>query len=202
MSRPAVPRPLLPALALALAGVTPSLADASPPTVDQEPAGERVRDGRHAVELAYFSAHLTRPGGSLGYSYRALTSAKQLHALVVGVDLGGYHWARHDIGAFVLPRVGWRGRHRSGLQGEVNLHLGYLHSFLPSANYEVVGGEVRRAPNTGYPALMVGPTAGFGWYFARVGLTPFARVGAYWQYPVADQALVRLSLTLGLEVRL
>lgn len=174
-----------------------------PPSSAADSANDaKVRAGRHSLELAYFSAHLTRPGGSLGYSFRALESRKKLHALVVGADLGGYHWARHSVGLLVLPRIGWRGRHRSGLQGEVNLHLGYLHTFLPSQNYEVVEGEVREAPNTGYPALMVGPTLGIGWYFARVGLTPFVRAGSYWQAPVADQALVRLSLTLGLEVRL
>jgi hypothetical protein len=188
-------------LVAALSSAQPALAAKPADTVD-EPAPAQVRAGRHSLELAYFGAHLTRPGGSLGYSFRALESRKKLHALVVGGDLGSYYWARHSVGLFVLPRIGWRGRHRSGLQGEVNLHLGYLHEFLPGRNYEVVGGEVREVRHRGYPALMVGPTLGMGWYFARVGMTPFLRVGSYWQYPVADQALVRLSLTLGVEVRL
>jgi hypothetical protein len=190
---------------VALAGVCLSTppAHAAPPSEHVDAPNEaRVREGRHSLEAAFFGAQLTRPGGSLGYSYRALESRKKLHALVVGGDLGSYHWARHSVGLFVLPRIGWRGRHRSGLQGEANLHLGYLHELLPSRNYEVVGGEVREAPNRGYPALMVGPTLGIGWYVARIGLTPFVRTGAYWQYPVADQALVRLSLTVGVEVRL
>jgi hypothetical protein len=190
------------ALALALALLGPPRAHASPSDLEDQPTSPAVRDGRHSVEVGFFGAQLTRPGGTLGYSYRALESRNRLHALVVGGELGSYYWVRHDIGVFVLPRIGWRGRHRSGLQGEVNAHLGYLHSFLPSPNYSVVDGEVVRAPNRGYPALMVGPTVGIGWYFPRFGLTPFTRVGAYWQYPVADQALVRLSLSVGLEVRL
>ncbi len=177
-----------------------ALALAGPP--DTAPTPAPAREGRHSLEVAYFGAQLTRPGASLGYSFRALESRTRRHALVVGGDLGTYVWARHDIGLFVLPRIGWRGRHRSGLQGEVNAHLGYLQSFLPSPNYEVVDGEVREASRRGYPALMVGPTLGMGWYFPKLGLTPFVRAGAYWQYPVADQALVRLSLTLGFEVRL
>jgi hypothetical protein len=163
----------------------------------------RPRDGRHAIEAAYFGQNYTRPGGQLGYSYRALESRRRNHALVVGGDLGGYLWAKHDIGLVVTPRVGWRGKHpRLGLQGEANLHLGYLQGFLPSPNYEVVGGEVREASRAGYAYLVVGPTIGVGWFIPRIGLTPFVRTGAYWQYPVFDHALVRLSVAIGVEVRL
>lgn len=170
----------------------------SPPA---EPA-PAAREGRHSVELSYFGYQLTRPGGLLGYSWRAVESRRRRHALVVGADVGGFVWRHNSVGLLALPRVGWRGRHRSGLQGEANFHLGYQHTFLPSANYEVVGGVAMKAANSGYPGMLFGGTLGIGWFFPRVGLTPFARVGAYGQFPVFDQLLARLSLSVGIEVRI
>lgn len=178
------------ALITALALATP---EAPPP---------EVREGRHSVELSYFGYQLTRPGGLLGYSFRALQSRRRLHALVVGADLGGFVWPKNSIGMLALPRVGWRGRHRIGLQGEANFHLGYQHTFLPSENYEVVDGVAMKARNSGYPSLLFGGTIGVGWFFPKVGLTPFARLGAFGQFPVFDQLLVRLSVSVGIEVRI
>lgn len=169
------------------------------PPVEPAPT---AREGRHSVELSYFGYQLTRPGGLLGYSWRAVESRRRLHALVVGADVGGFVWPHNSIGLLALPRVGWRGRHRSGLQGEANFHLGYQHTFLPGENYEVVGGVAMKAPNSGYPSMLFGGTIGIGWFFPRVGLTPFARLGALGQFPVFDQLLARLSMSVGIEVRI
>ena len=133
-----------------------------------------------------------------------------LHALVLGADLGGYFWLRHDYGVFLLPRVGWRGRHRSGLQGEFSAHLGYLQSLLASPAFSVsqpsgapsLDSAVIDASRVGTANLMVGVTTGVGWFIPRIGVTPFVRAGAYWHYPVFDQTLLRFTMTIGAEVRL
>ncbi len=160
---------------------------------------------KHSFSLSYLGYNFTHPGGSLGYSYRLLTTKSDLHALVVGAELGGYFWARHSAGAFVTPRIGWRGRHPVGLQGEIDGHLGYLHTFLPSAVYQVKDGRVEET-FASFPFLWTGVTAGVGWYFkdvfGKVDLAPFSRVGAFFQYPMFDQTLLRFTVQAGVEVRL
>lgn len=161
-----------------------------------------TREGRSSIEVAYFGQNFIRPGVQVGYSYRALQSPGRLHALVVGADAGAYFWLRHDFGVFVLPRVGWRGRHRAGLQGEANFHLGYLQSVLASPAYQVDAGQVVEASRAGVSNLLLGVTAGVGWFIPRAGVTPFARAGVVWHTPVFDQVMLRFVLNLGVEVRL
>lgn len=163
----------------------------------------RVRDGRHSLEVSYYGLDYLRPGAQIGYSVRALQSRRKLHALVVGADVGSYYWARHSIGVHVVPRVGWRGRHpKHGLQGEANLHLGYMQGVLPSEAFEVVNGKVQPSGRAGYPYMVVGPTVGIGYFIESIGVTPFLRTGVHWQYPIFDQAVVRFNVALGVEVRL
>ncbi|HNN94282.1 MAG TPA: hypothetical protein PKI03_18520 [Pseudomonadota bacterium] len=176
-----------------------------PPAVPISPnerTGHDGRNGRQSVEVAYFGQNFIRPGMQLGYSVRALQTPGRLHALVVGADVGAYAWLHHDFGVFVLPRLGWRGRHRVGLQGELNFHLGYLQSVLASPAYQVVGGQVVEASREGIANLLLGATAGVGWFLPTLGLTPFARVGALWHTPVFDQTMLRFVLNVGAEVRL
>ncbi len=201
----------LPGLALAQPAPPPSRAEPAPlasephpgPTATGSlpPAVPEGRPGRHSLEVAYLGHNFVHPGLQVGYSFRALQSPTRRHALVLGVDAGGYAWLRHDFGVFVLPRVGWRGRHRSGLQGEVNFHLGYLQSLLSSPAYAVEAGQVVEASRAGIANLLFGATAGIGWLFPRAGLTPFARLGAVWHTPVFDQLLMRFVLNLGVEIR-
>lgn len=160
------------------------------------------RLGRHSIEVAYFGQNFIRPGMQIGYSVRALQSSGRLHALVIGADVGAYAWLRHDIGVFLLPRIGWRGRHRAGLQGEANFHLGYLQSVLASPAYQVESGQVVEASRQGIANLLLGVTAGIGWFFPQAGVTPFARAGVLWHTPVFDQTLLRFVLNVGVEVRL
>lgn len=183
----------------------PSVSDstsAAPPPQPGGPLPATGRQGRHSVEVAYFGHNFVHPGLQVGYSFRALQSRARLHALVVGVDAGAYAWLRHDIGVFVLPRVGWRGRHRVGLLGEASFHLGYLQSVLASPAYAVEAGQVVEVSRAGVSNLLFGVTAGCGWFFPRAGITPFARVGALWHTPVFDQLLLRFVMNLGVEVRL
>ncbi len=160
---------------------------------------------RHSVSLAYFGLNFLQPGGSLGYSFRALATADDLHALVVGAELGSYLWPRNHVGVFLTPRIGWRGRHRSGLQGEVDLHAGLLQAVAPGT-YRVSGGVASQS-TVSFSYLFVGGTLGIGWQFSNVArpglaLVPFARAGVFTQYPNFDAALVRFAMSIGMEVRL
>lgn len=171
-------------------------------TLGEAPWSIRRLTSRHSVEVGYFGHNFTHPGGVIGYSYRALQTETRRAALVVGLDVGSYHWARNEIGVFVLPRVGFRGRHRVGLQGEVNLHFGYLQGMLAAPAYTVDNGRVESASRAGYPYFVIGPTVGVGWHIASIGITPFARVGAFWQTPSFDATLLRFMSTFGVEVSL
>lgn len=184
------------------APVPPEPIAAPPPPAPAGPKTPAQRQGRHSVEVAYMGHNFTHPGLQVGYSFRALQSPGRLHALVLGVDAGAYAWLRHDIGVYVLPRVGWRGRHRVGIQGEANFHLGYLQSLLASPAYAVESGQVVQASPAGIGNLLFGLTTGVGWFFPRAGVTPFARVGVVWHTPLFDQLLMRFILNLGVEVRL
>ena len=166
------------------------------------PADDRRATTRHSLEGAYFGHNFTHPGGLIGYSFRALETEDSLHALVVGADVGSYHWAHNEVGVFILPRAGWRGRHSIGLQGEVNFHLGYLQALLAGPAYSVINGEVESASRAGYSYFIFGPSIGVCWHIASVGITPFARIGANWQTPNFDQTLLRLTSTYGVEVAL
>lgn len=159
------------------------------------------RQGRHSLEVAYLGHNFVHPGLQVGYSFRGLQSPARRHALVLGIDAGTYAWLRHDIGVYVLPRFGWRGRHRVGLQGEASFHLGYLQSLLASPAYAVESGQVVQASQAGIGNLLFGLTTGVGWFFPRAGVTPFARVGVVWHTPLFDQLLMRFILNLGVEVR-
>jgi hypothetical protein len=181
-------------------GSSPSLEGVASSSALEPPSGRLLRT-RHSLETGFLAWQVTRPGGFAGYSFRALETRSGGHALVVGADIGGYHWAYHDTGLLVLPRVSWRGRLPVGFQGEVSLHLGYLQGFLPSPNYEVVDGEVQQVAHPGYPYFVVGPTVGMGWFIRELGITPFVRMGAMWQMPVFDLALLRLNWMAGVEVR-
>lgn len=162
----------------------------------------RSREGRHAVSIAYLGYNFTWPGVEVSYGYRAVESRRSLHALVVGADLGTYFWPRHDTGLFLMPRIGWRGRHAVGLQGEVDFRIGYLHSFAAEESFGVVNGRVISLGRVSYPMLIFGPQLGVGWFIARWGVTPFARVGALFQYPTFDATVIRFHVTAGVEVRL
>lgn len=166
------------------------------------PTTDGGRQGRHSIEISYVGHNFTHPGAQLGYSFRAVESSSRRHALVVGADVGGYAWLRHDFGAFVLPRIGWRGRHRVGLQGEANFHLGYLQSVLASPAFAVENGQVVESSRAGIANLLFGLTVGVGWFLPKAGVTPFARVGAVWHTPVFDALIVRFVLSAGVEVRL
>jgi hypothetical protein len=160
---------------------------------------------RHSVSLAYFGLNFVQPGGSLGYSYRALVTADDLHALVVGAELGSYIWPRNHVGVFLTPRVGWRGRHRSGLQGEVDFHLGLLQAVTPGTYTVTSGVATQGTASVSY--LVFGGTLGVGWQFSNVGrpglaLVPFVRAGALAQYPNFDAILIRFVMSAGMEVRL
>lgn len=187
-------------------GESPPTVSDSPPATSPAPPSVAApapgRQGRHSIEVAYLGHNFVHPGLQVGYSFRALQSPARLHALVLGVDAGAYAWLRHDIGVVVLPRVGWRGRHRVGLQGEASFHLGYLQSVLASPAYAVEAGQVVETSRAGVSNLLFGLTAGVGWFVPRAGVTPFARVGALWHTPVFDQLLLRFVLNLGVEVRL
>lgn len=192
------------ALAGLIAAPNLALATPIPPSPEQAPAPPEPsgRQGRYSIEVAYFGQNFVRPGAQVGFSFRAVESAGRLHSLVIGADVGGYAWLRHDFGAFVLPRIGWRGRHRAGLQGEASFHLGYLQSVLASPAYAVENGQVIESSRAGIANLLFGVTVGVGWFFPRAGVTPFARVGAVWHTPVFDALLVRFVLSAGVEVRL
>lgn len=183
-------------------GTPPSSTSATPAAPPPDTQAARRRDGRHSVEVSYFGYNFTWPGVVVGYSFRAVESPRRLHALVVGADLGTYVWPRHDVGLFVMPRLGWRGRHKSGFQGEVHFALGYLHSFVSDESFGVVDGKVVSNGRPGYPMLLFGPSAGIGWFIARWGVTPFARVGALFEYPNFDALLTRFQVSAGVEVRL
>lgn len=161
-----------------------------------------TRDGRHALDVSFVAMNLTRPGGQLGYTWRAVESPARLHALAVGLDVGAYHWQWHSDGLYVVPRVGWRGRLRSGLEGQVDARLGYLHTFLAGPAYDVVEGAVVTVSDRGLPKLLAGGQLGLGWFIAKPGLTPFVRAGVYAEWPTFDQVFVRFSWNVGLEVRL
>lgn len=199
--------PFVSVASLLVAGEPGAHADEGPPA---EPAAGAAsaspprdgRDGRHALSLAYLGYNFTWPGAEVGYTYRAVESPRRLHALAVGADLGTYFWPRHDAGLYLLPRIGWRGRHRIGLAGEADFRIGYLHSFVAGESFGVVDGRVESNGRPGYPMLMFGPQIGVGWFIARFGATPFVRAGALFQYPNFDAVIARFHVTAGVEVRL
>ena len=65
-----------------------------------------------------------------------------------------------------MPRIGWRGRHAVGLQGEVDFRIGYLHSFA-AESFGVVNGCVISWAASAHPMLIFGPQLGVGWFIAR-----------------------------------
>lgn len=182
--------------AVALAGASEA-AHAEPPT-----APGAAREGRHVLSAGYLVYNLNWPGVELGYGYRAVESPERRHALVVGVDVGTYVWPRHDVGVYALPRVGWRGRHRVGLEGSLDVRFGYLHTIPASPSFQVIDGEVERGGGGGYPMWMASPQLGVGWFFPRAGVAPTVHLGAMLQHPVFDALVIRFHVSVGLEVRL
>jgi hypothetical protein len=185
---------------------TPDAAVASPaPTAAPLHAEERpaTRDAVHSVEAGVVLYQLTRPGGQVGYSYRIVETPDRQHALVVGADLGAFVWPQREVGIFLLPRVGWRGRFDVGLQFEVVMRVGLLHSVPASEAYSVdESGRVEGHVSGGYTFVDFGPALGIGWAIRELGLIPFVRAGVVWIAPVFDQYMLRFDLTVGAEVML
>ncbi len=186
------------AIAVAVA-TQASAARAQPRAV--APATEALAPtSRHSIEASVYLHQLVHPGAQVGYSYRLLSTANEVHSLIIGADVGTYVWLRHSIGAFVLPRVGYRLRTPGGFHAEVNVHAGYLQGVLASESYDVVDGAVVASGRAGYPYAYVGPSAGVGYSIRAIRVTPFARIGVQWQLPVFDQSLMRIVAAVGAEV--
>jgi hypothetical protein len=168
--------------------------------VDDRP---RTRDAVHSIEAGLVLYQLTRPGGQVGYSYRIVETPDRQHALVVGADLGVFVWPQREVGVFLLPRLGWRGRFDFGLQFEVAMRAGLLHSVPASEAYSVdESGRVERHVSGGYTFADFGPALGVGWAIRELGLIPFVRAGVVWIAPVFDQFMLRFDVTVGAEVML
>ncbi|MBL8683054.1 MAG: hypothetical protein JNK05_28060 [Myxococcales bacterium] len=187
--------------ALAVAVAThASAARAQAPAGAPPPTDARAPTSRHSIEASVYLHQLVHPGAQVGYSYRLLSTADEVHSLIVGVDVGTYVWLRHSIGVFVLPRVGYRLRTPGGFHAEVNMHAGYLQGVLASESFDVVDGAVVASGRAGYPYAYLGPSAGVGYAIRAIRVTPFARIGVQWQLPVFDQSLMRLVAAVGAEV--
>lgn len=169
---------------------------------------DSAKVSRHIITAAYFGEQLSRPGGMVGYGYKAVVSKNKQHALVTGAFAGGYHWQYNSRGVFIMPYLGYQLNKPKGFQYDLQLGVGYLHTFADGEVLEYKNGTFSKIRDKGVPRSMLPYVAtGIGWHFkniakSNVGLTPFLRTGMHGYYPINSLWSFRLHWSLGVEVTL
>lgn len=169
---------------------------------------DTLEAGRHIITGAYFGEQLSRPGGMVGYAYKALISANKRHALVTGFFVGGYRWPYNTRGVFITPYIGYQLNKPRGFQYDLQLGIGYLHTFADGEILLYENGTFTKTTDKGVPRSMLPYLAtGIGWQFrsiakSSVSLTPFLRAGMHGYYPVNSLWSFRLHWSVGMEVTL
>lgn len=169
---------------------------------------DSIKVSRHIITAAYFGEQITRPGGMVGYGYKAVVSKNKQHALVTGVFLGGYRWPYNTRGVFITPYIGYQLNKPKGFQFDFQTGLGYLHTFADGEVLEYKEGTFTKIRDKGVSRSMLPYIAtGIGWHFrnvakSNVGLTPFIRTGMHGYYPINSLWSFRLHWSAGVEVTL
>lgn len=163
---------------------------------------------RHIITAAYFGEQLSRPGAMVGYGYKAVVSSNNQHAFITGVYVGGYRWQYHSRGVFITPYIGYQLNKPKGFQYDLQVGIGYLHTFADGKVLLYENGVFTSVADKGVPRSMLPYIAtGIGWHFkniakSNIGLTPFIRTGIHGYYPVNSLWSLRFHWSLGMEVTL
>ncbi len=161
---------------------------------------------RHIITAAYFGEQLSRPGGMVGYGYKAVVSKNKQHALIAGIYFGGYRWQYNTRGIFLTPYIGYQLNKPKGFQYDFQVGLGYLHTFADGKVLKYENGVFTKDTDRGVPRSMLPyVSTGIGWHFkniaqSQIGLTPFLRAGFHSYYPVNSLWSLRLHCSAGVEV--
>lgn len=116
---------------------------------------------RLAVKVEYFGELVLHPGVSVGVDYTLATY--QRVTVHWNTDLGGYWHRWNNTSAFLKTSIGSRVAMGS-LFADLNLGVGYMHSWAAGVLYEKAEGDsVTKAANRGHAHLMTTACFLIGW---------------------------------------
>jgi len=119
--------------------------------------------------------------------------------LASGLALSGYlHWQNH-VGLRVAPQIHYHWQGKRGWQLGTILDAGYLARLYQGRTCEVSPtGAVARQALAGQHAFTYGAYLHLG-KMLRPPWQLFLRLGAFWEYPFQQYALLHPSLVIGLR---
>ncbi|MEL6537141.1 MAG: hypothetical protein AAFQ98_17100 [Bacteroidota bacterium] len=101
------------------------------------------------------------PGGALTFGYQRKATDDWSHWLYV--DLGGYHHAQFQTGAYVQGKYQWERTLPHGFTWGVGAGVGYLHAFFPNGRFQLQDGELVQAPPVGRSAATAQVGTSLAW---------------------------------------
>ncbi len=157
---------------------------------------------RFAISIAYFGETLTHPGVSIGGGYTLLSRA--WFSLHTGPTMGYYLHIRNHHALFGAVNLGLRATTTKGFFGELGGGVGYLHTWLAGAVYELKGDRFVEVRQSGRPHLMVHGDVGFGWdYLPRrhIPVSWFFKIGCFGEYPYNTFMMPHFFVRIGVAYR-
>lgn len=176
-----------------------------------QPLQEIYYNYGNTVNLSYFGEHLFHPGLRLGYEIPALHNKivkprKTSHSLMLHPGIGYYKHVYNHSALFLNMEAGYNILFFFGLEGRINLGVGYLRTFLDGEVYEMKeDGTFKKVPLAGNNTFMPSLSLHLGYDFSRLTeskLGFFIKPSIFFQIPYNDFVLPQYSVEIGLKYHL
>ena len=152
-----------------------------------------------AVTVAYFGELVAHPGTVVGLEVLAFED--EWYRFGIGVEAGGYVHLRNQWAALFSGGVSNRFTGPLGLYGEVDIGVGYLHTWAAAEIYSFrPDGGVAIVADAGYPHFLARVDLKGGFDFAKRGGAPlgaFLGLTVFAEYPFNGFLLPHVALQTG-----
>lgn len=153
-------------------------------------------EGIHIPISSGFMSIPMHPGISLGLERRYNENPKNI--LFQNLNLGLYLHNSFEHGLYLNTETGYRHIYKPGIQNEILIGLGYLHTFSASRQYELNNnGEFEEINTKGRPHLMISASLGLGYDFGYIGkrdIMIYLRYQPFIELPYASDADILLMM--------
>lgn len=161
------------------------------------------------ISVAYWGEKGTHPGLelSLGYDQKSWPLGSQgQQDIGFAMALGSYLHFRNHWGIRLTPRAYYIITGGKGFQLGLSADLGYFRRFYAGPTFQITDqGRFESRPLSGQHALTFGTAISLGHSWYHSGQAPyswFARIGAFWEFPLNGFILMHPYLSLGINKHL
>lgn len=160
------------------------------------------------LSIAYFGEKIFHPGIATSLEWQKRLSREErisIHSLQYGISAAGYLHPRNHIGLQLKPQAGYFITMKKGFEVGALAEVGYMRRFYQGQVFEVKNGDVNRNYLAGQDALVYGGYLHFAYnptLRKDSKIKWFLQVGAFWEYPFNNGALIHPTVTLGISKRI